>query len=179
MTAGVRTTGSGKLELLLCAWDGSTSLCFSRTYPTLQSQSPCLSTSASHSCKWSSYQSYCCWLLHFPSTWFLCTQLVLLRWGIYMLHQFWYNSSNVKLSIYDSTNTISFTGTRCTDCIQFPARAIAETMVMITGGIDFDTIFNDGDLLYSSMAYILFTIFLIAVAVLFINLLVSFHLDDM
>ena len=54
-----------------------------------------------------------------------------------------------------------------------PAHAIAKTMVQIVGGIDFENIFNGGDLLYNPVTYILFIIFLIAMPVLFINLLVS------
>lgn len=54
-----------------------------------------------------------------------------------------------------------------------PAHAIAKTMVQIVGEIDFELIFNEGDLLYNPMTYILFIIFLIIVPVLFVNLLVS------
>ena len=54
-----------------------------------------------------------------------------------------------------------------------PAHAIAKTMVQIVGEIDFETIFNQGNLLYNPTTYILFIIFLIIVPVLFINLLVS------
>ena len=54
-----------------------------------------------------------------------------------------------------------------------PAHAIAKTLVQIVGEIDFELIFNEGELLYSPMTYILFIIFLIVVPVLFINLLVS------
>ena len=41
------------------------------------------------------------------------------------------------------------------------------------GVIDYENIFNEEDLLYNPMAYILFIIFLIIVSVLFVNLLVS------
>ena len=36
-----------------------------------------------------------------------------------------------------------------------PALAIAKTMVLMTGEIDFENIFNEGDVFYNPMAYIL------------------------
>ena len=54
-----------------------------------------------------------------------------------------------------------------------PGFAIAKTMVLMIGEIDFENVFNEGDLLYNPVTYILFIIFLIIVPVLFINLLVS------
>ena len=54
-----------------------------------------------------------------------------------------------------------------------PAHAVVKTMVQTVGEIDFENIFNEGDLLYNPMTYILFVIFVIIMPVLFINLLVS------
>ena len=54
-----------------------------------------------------------------------------------------------------------------------PAHSIAKTIVQTTGELDFDLIFNDADLLYSPMAYILFLLFTILMPILFVNLLVS------
>jgi len=54
-----------------------------------------------------------------------------------------------------------------------PAHAIAKTMVQMVGEIDFELIFNEGNLLYNPVTYILFIIFLIVAPVLFIKLLVS------
>ena len=54
-----------------------------------------------------------------------------------------------------------------------PAHSIAKTIVQTTGELDFDLIFNDADLLYSPMAYILFFSFAILMPILFLNLLVS------
>jgi len=48
-------------------------------------------------------------------------------------------------------------------------------MVQMVGEIDFELIFNEGNLLYNPVTYILFIIFLIVAPVLFINLLVSSH----
>ena len=58
-----------------------------------------------------------------------------------------------------------------------PTRAIAKTLVQLVGALDFEVIFNEGDLLYSPMTYILFIIFLITMSILFVNLLVSSHAD--
>ena len=54
-----------------------------------------------------------------------------------------------------------------------PARSLAKTVISTVGELDFETIFNDGNLLYSPMAYILFIIFVILMPILFSNLLVS------
>jgi len=54
-----------------------------------------------------------------------------------------------------------------------PANAIAKTMFQVAGEIDYETIFNEGDLLYNPTTYILFITFLIVMPVLFANLLVS------
>ena len=54
-----------------------------------------------------------------------------------------------------------------------PAHSIAKTIVQTTGDLDFDKIFNDADLLYSPMAYILFLLFTVLMPILFVNLLVS------
>ena len=49
----------------------------------------------------------------------------------------------------------------------------AKTIVQTTGELDFEILFNDADLLYSPMAYILFFSFAILMPILFLNLLVS------
>lgn len=54
-----------------------------------------------------------------------------------------------------------------------PAHAIAKTMFQVAGEIDYETIFNEGDLLYNPTTYILFITFLVVMPVLFANLLVS------
>ena len=41
------------------------------------------------------------------------------------------------------------------------------------GDLDYESIFNEADLLYSPMAYLLFIIFVVLMPILFINLLVS------
>ena len=54
-----------------------------------------------------------------------------------------------------------------------PARAIAKTVMQTVGELDFETIFNDGNLLYSPTAYLLFFTFVVIMPVLFSNLLVG------
>lgn len=54
-----------------------------------------------------------------------------------------------------------------------PAHSIAKTIMQTTGELDFEILFNDADLLYSPMAYILFITFVVLVPILFSNLLVS------
>ena len=54
-----------------------------------------------------------------------------------------------------------------------PAHSIAKTIVQTAGELDFEILFNDADLLYSPMAYILFFSFAILMPILFLNLLVS------
>ena len=55
-----------------------------------------------------------------------------------------------------------------------PAHSIAKVFVQTAGELDFGAIFNDGDLLYSPMAYILFISFVVLMPILFSNLLVSY-----
>ena len=53
-----------------------------------------------------------------------------------------------------------------------PSRAVAKTVMQTVGELDFETIFNDGNLLYSPSAYLLFFTFVVVMPVLFSNLLV-------
>ena len=55
-----------------------------------------------------------------------------------------------------------------------PFHSIAKTVMLTKGEFDFDSIFNDANLLYSPMAYILFFFFVIVMATLFQNLLVKY-----
>ncbi|CAI8028560.1 Transient receptor potential cation channel subfamily A member 1 homolog [Geodia barretti] len=59
-----------------------------------------------------------------------------------------------------------------------PARAIAKTVMQTVGELDFETIFNDGNLLYSPTAYLLFFTFVVIMPVLFSNLLVGLAVGD-
>ena len=54
-----------------------------------------------------------------------------------------------------------------------PANAIAKTMFQLAGEIDYETLFNEGDLLYNPTTHILFITFLVVMPLLFANLLVS------
>jgi len=53
-----------------------------------------------------------------------------------------------------------------------PYHAVAKTIMQTAGELDYETIFNEADLLYSPMAYILFITFVIIMPILFSNLLV-------
>lgn len=59
-----------------------------------------------------------------------------------------------------------------------PSRAVAKTVMQTVGELDFETIFNDGDLLYSPSAYLLFFTFIVIMPVLFSNLLVGLAVGD-
>ena len=59
-----------------------------------------------------------------------------------------------------------------------PSRAIAKTVMQTVGELDFETIFNDGDLLFSPSAYLLFFTFVVVMPVLFSNLLVYTVLEE-
>lgn len=54
-----------------------------------------------------------------------------------------------------------------------PSHAVAKTFLQLAGEFDFEKTFNEGTLLYSPAAYVLFMTFLITMPVLFTNLLVS------
>lgn len=54
-----------------------------------------------------------------------------------------------------------------------PAHSIAKVIVQATGELDYGTLFLEGGLLYSPMAYILFIVFIVLMPILFNNLLVS------
>ena len=54
-----------------------------------------------------------------------------------------------------------------------PANAIVKVLFQTAGEVEFETLFNDGDLLYSTMAYILFIVFVILMPLLFQAMLVS------
>ena len=53
-----------------------------------------------------------------------------------------------------------------------PARSMAKAVMQTTGELDYDTLFNEANLLYSPMAYILFISFVVLMPILFSNLLV-------
>ena len=53
-----------------------------------------------------------------------------------------------------------------------PAHSLVKTIVQSTGEFDFESLFNDGGLLYSPMAYILFISFVVLMPILFSNMLV-------
>ena len=53
-----------------------------------------------------------------------------------------------------------------------PARSIAKAVMQTAGELDYETIFNEANLLYTPMAYILFISFVILMPILFSNLLV-------
>lgn len=53
-----------------------------------------------------------------------------------------------------------------------PYRAVAKIIMQTAGELDYETIFNQADLLYSPMAYVLFITFVVIMPILFSNLLV-------
>ena len=55
-----------------------------------------------------------------------------------------------------------------------PSHAVAKTLLQLVGEFDFEATFNQGALLYTPTAYILFITFLITMPLLFTNLLVSY-----
>ena len=57
-----------------------------------------------------------------------------------------------------------------------PAHSIAKAIMQTAGELDFEIIFNDADLLYFPMAYILFITFVVLMPILFSNLLVSYYI---
>lgn len=50
-------------------------------------------------------------------------------------------------------------------------------MMQTAGELDFEALFNEGDLLYSPMAYILFISFVVIMPILFNNMLVSQYIS--
>ena len=57
-----------------------------------------------------------------------------------------------------------------------PPRALIKTVMQTAGELDFETIFNEANLLYSPCAYLLFITFVVVMPILFSNLLVRFLL---
>ena len=57
-----------------------------------------------------------------------------------------------------------------------PPRALVKTIMQTAGELDFETIFNEVDLLYSPMAYVIFITFVVIMPILFSNLLVRVSL---
>ena len=55
-----------------------------------------------------------------------------------------------------------------------PAHSMAKVVMQTAGDLDYEIIFNEADLLYSPMAYLLFFFFVVLMPILFSNLLVSY-----
>ena len=55
-----------------------------------------------------------------------------------------------------------------------PAHSIAKVFMQTAGDLDYEIIFNEADLLYSPMAYLLFFFFVVLMPILFSNLLVRY-----
>ena len=53
-----------------------------------------------------------------------------------------------------------------------PAESFAKTIMQTAGVLDYDNVFKKAPLLYTSMAYILFILFVVLMPILFSNLLV-------
>ncbi|XP_042214247.1 transient receptor potential cation channel subfamily A member 1 homolog isoform X3 [Homarus americanus] len=59
-----------------------------------------------------------------------------------------------------------------------PGHALLKTTVMMIGEFEYDTIFNEENLIYPEVTYTLFVVFLILMSILIMNLLVGLAVDD-
>ena len=59
-----------------------------------------------------------------------------------------------------------------------PARSFAKTIIQTAGDLDYGTLFEEANLLYSPMAYILFLLFVVLIRILFTNLLVRYSVFE-
>ena len=88
-----------------------------------------------------------------------------------MICKFMYNTlgRTVLCSFLQDEN-----GSGIIEAFSTPAHSIAKVIVQATGDLDYGTLFLEGGLLYSPMAYILFIVFIVLMPILFNNLLVSY-----
>ena len=77
-----------------------------------------------------------------------------------------------SITLYSSIFSPQESGAGILEAFSTPGHSLAKTIMQSAGELDFESLFNDGDLLYSPMAYILFISFVVLVPILFSNMLV-------